>query len=584
VDQTDLAERVKHLESVTELLETVSARRTALDEASGTLDARTIELTGIDKEIAALPQIGGAQAVQLVGLLQQAQTAIAAPNDPKTCPVCEQRIVADELRKSISDRLSNMQTYQTLAKSRSQAERSQHAAGANYDSAVTAYIKAVRAAASIVKEKKHAPVLAASINWQQHEAFLQNMIVAEDQLSKAKAVDGQLAWVKTAYQQNLQSAQTDSNQYNAIKNQYGRITTNRDQAKELESLHKRLERALKICEDTRRQFTQAVLDDVQGEGNRLYAVIHPNEPLGPLHLSMNPKKRGSVEQGAGFAEHDNVPPQAYFSESHLDTLGFCVWLALAKRDCPKETVIVLDDVFTSVDGVHLTRIMHLLMEIVNDFAQVIITTHYRTWRDRYRLPYGPSQTVQLIELHRWRLDRGVCLSGTKLAIQELEASLQMQPLDRQALASRAGILLEAVLDRLTLQYRRRVPRTRDGDLTIGDLLGSCKKLFDVLTVEKVQSHASGNPSSGQSPIMAAIQPFFQETGVWVFIRNQVGCHFNFSGSEVVDADVEMFGRATVKLVRAITCMDCGDIPDRRDGTHFRCTCKQTKMTPLECEK
>jgi hypothetical protein len=71
---------------------------------------------------------------------------------------------------------------------------------------------------------------------------------------------------------------------------------------------------------------------------------------------------------------------------------------------------------------------------------------------------------------------------------------------------------------------------------------------------------------------------------WAFIRNWVGCHFSSSGLEVVDTDVEALGKATVSLVRALTCLNCGDIPDRAAGTHFRCGCKQTRMSPLEYDK
>ena len=584
VDQTELAKRVEVLGSVTQSLTNVATKRAALDDAQSTLQTRMKELRAVNDEIAASPQVGGAQAVQLVELLQQAQSAIALPNDPKTCPVCEQSVAAEELRKSITDRLSAMEDHQTLATRKAKADENLRLAEGSFLPAVSAYVKEVRDAATRVREIQHALALQAGVPWKQHEAFLQSTDSDKSELATATVLEDRLEAVQPAYVQDLKAAQTDLNQFNAVKGHYDRIINNRDQAKKLYALNKRLDRALTVCEETRRQFTQAVLDDVEGEVNRLYSIIHPNEPLGPLRLSMNPNRRGSIEQDATFAGHKDVPPQAYFSESHLDTLGFCVWLALAKREHPKDTIIVLDDVFTSVDGVHLTRIMHLLTEIVKDFAQVIITTHYRTWRDRYRLPLGPGLAVHLMELHHWSLEGGVCLSGTRLAVQELVDALQTQPLDRQAVASRAGILLEAVLDRLTLQYRRRVPRTRDGDLTLGDLLGSCKKLFDVLTVERTLPSTAGDPSPDQPSVNAAIQPFFQDTGPWVFIRNQVGCHFSFSGSEIVDADVVAFGKATASLVKTLTCLNCGDIPDRADGTHFRCGCKQTKMTPLEYDK
>ena len=583
VDKSNLKEYIDGLELLIQLLSVMATKWSELKEANNTVIGTTKEVEAVEKEIAILPQLSGTQAIELVDLLQKAQNVVSEPNEPNTCPVCEQPISVADLRKSISTRLADMQSHQSLAKRRNQAINNLSVANATCKRAEVAYVAAARSAALKVKDSKHLPLPITPIDWHNFETFLQSTSVDHDQLSTAKAIQMQLNAIEPACRQDLQTSKADWNQHNAIKGYYDRIIKNRINSNKLSVLLGKLERALNICESTRKTYAESVLRDVYDEMNRLYSIIHPNEPLGSLRLWMDSKKRGSIEQDATFAGHQGIPPQAYFSESHLDTLGFCVWLALAKRSNPKDTVIVLDDVFTSVDGVHLTRIIELLTDIVKDFAQVIVTTHYRTWRDRYRLPLGPGLSAQLLELHRWSLESGVCLSGTKLATQDLVAALNTQPLDRQAVASRAGILLEAILDRFTLQYRRRVPRTRDGDLTLGDLLDSCKKLFDVLVVEKMLPEESSNPPSDQPTVKAAIQPFFQDTGPWVFIRNQVGCHFNFAGSEVVDSDVESFGKATASLVKALTCLNCGDIPSRPDGTHFRCGCKQTKMMPLECK-
>ena len=202
---------------------------------------------------------------------------------------------------------------------------------------------------------------------------------------------------------------------------------------------------------------------------------------------------------------------------------------------------------------------------------------------------APGLSVQLLELHRWSLSRGVTVSGTKLAVEELENTLATSPLDRQAVASQAGILLEAILDRLSIQYQRRLPRNRDSEWTLGDLLNGCAKLFKVLRVEKMvarggDSDGDADSDDGRPTVEAAMQPFLDDIGPLAFVRNQVGCHFNLAGSDIADADVEAFGKATVTLVKALTCLNCGDICNRPDGSQFRCGCKETRMTPLEYAK
>jgi hypothetical protein len=346
---------------------------------------------------------------------------------------------------------------------------------------------------------------------------------------------------------------------------------------------------LAVVEDARKAYVDEVLASIGDECRHLYARIHPDEGLGSPNLCMAGEQRRSVDLTAEFEGEKGVPPQGYFSESHLDTLGFCVWLALARREDLKSTVLVLDDIFTSVDAQHLSRLIPLISDVAREFAQVIVTTHYRNWRDRYRLGQAPGMQAQLLELHRWTLERGVSLSSTKLAVEELETKLAAQPLDRQAVASQAGILLEAVLDYLALLYRRRLPRSNDGEWTLGELLDASRKLVKVLTIER---DVSGSPTAtgpDGKQAKAAVQavgdvvaPFYQEAGQLSFIRNEVGCHFNVAGAEVSDIDVHAFGTATAAFVRGLECGHCGEIPSRRKGDHFACGCGKTKMKPLEC--
>src|SRR5262249_19673603 len=151
-----------------------------------------------------------------------------------------------------------------------------------------------------------------------------------------------------------------------------------------------------------------ILDDVATECNRLYALIHPNEPLAISKLALDQGRRASLNQAASFEGHSNVPPQAYFSDSHLDTLGFCFWLATAKQESQKaDAVIVLDDVFISVDATHLSRIAQLITDESKHFSHVIATTHQRLWRDIYRYQQGAAKLTQVIELQGWSLSKGI---------------------------------------------------------------------------------------------------------------------------------------------------------------------------------
>src|SRR5262249_21704692 len=146
---------------------------------------------------------------------------------------------------------------------------------------------------------------------------------------------------------------------------------------------------------------------VAGECSLLYARVHPGEPLGLSRFYLDARRRASLLQGAHFQGHPDVPPQAYFSDAHLDTLGFCLFLALSKLTAPGDTIVALDDAFTSADDAHQERLEALLIEESAAFRQVIATTHSHAWRDRCRRQEIQGAPVQLVELAPWSAAEGI---------------------------------------------------------------------------------------------------------------------------------------------------------------------------------
>ena len=98
----------------------------------------------------------------------------------------------------------------------------------------------------------------------------------------------------------------------------------------------------------------------------------------------------------------------------------------------KDHIIILDDVLTSVDQAHMDRFIQMLHDENNSFNQIILTTHYRRWREKYKFHRQPSSDIQLIELHPcWSIEQGIKNSETKLAIEELKTLKNQNPFDRQ---------------------------------------------------------------------------------------------------------------------------------------------------------
>ncbi len=128
----------------------------------------------------------------------------------------------------------------------------------------------------------------------------------------------------------------------------------------------------------RKSAIQEVLDAVSGIANTLYEEIHPGENIAKSSLSVRETGEGSVTLSTEFYGEDE-PPLLHYSDSHLDTLGLCYFLAVRKYEAernPGFKVLVLDDVLHSVDADHRARFATLLKREFSDH-QIIITTHDR---------------------------------------------------------------------------------------------------------------------------------------------------------------------------------------------------------------
>jgi hypothetical protein len=340
-----------------------------------------------------------------------------------------------------------------------------------------------------------------------------------------------------------------------------------------------------LVKSTRIEYTQRILDEVAEECNRLYAAIHPDEGLAISKVELDQRQRASLSQMVNFGEYTDVPPQAYFSEAHLDTLGFCFWLAFAKREnSDGEGILVLDDVFTSVDSQHRRRLADLVVQEGTHFSQIIVTTHDRNWHDYFRNTHGPGNLTEVFHLQPWSIEKGISSYRTVLAVQDLVNAIHATPFERQAVASKAGVLLEATLDALALQYRCRVARTMDNVYDLGELLDGTASLFKSLELEKPMLDPAGQPIAPPACAMVRPKEILASLRTTVVVRNQVGAHHNVYGAGLADCDVREFAELTVELVQALICPECGQIPSTRAGTHFHSSCSEptaVRMTPLQ---
>ncbi|MBK7816424.1 MAG: hypothetical protein IPJ60_02040 [Sphingobacteriaceae bacterium] len=312
----------------------------------------------------------------------------------------------------------------------------------------------------------------------------------------------------------------------------------------------------------------------------MYQKLHPNEGLGGIKLFLNPKYKTSLELQADFHSEKGITPQSVYSESHLDTLGICIFLALAKKYSDGNTILILDDVVMSVDENHLDRFISLLHDEAINFGQIIITTHYRPWRDRYRNNRAPAGNVHFLELRGWTMANGIRVYNGKIILDELKRMINDHTyFHRENVASTSGRMLENILDFLTLKYSCRLQRKPKNDYQLSELLDAFSKTL--LNVMKVEHYTQDEGGEKTLTTEVEIKPICEKLKEIKEIRNQVGAHFNFDGSLVSDSDILEFGKSTIELADLLIDPINGSLPDRnKSGSFWETKSDLIRLYPL----
>lgn len=519
----------------------------------------------------------------LINLLNAAERYLATPLDVDACPLCANAVQADELRQRIQSQLTQLNTSRALLQ-KVDTVRGRLKNATNEEG--RCHREVLRVSQTLVAQLSvYEPqaVKALGIDWKKHSTALASVVASEATSNQITALVAQVVETNAAVQIEQEDLQARFSTYNNIKTQARLLSESTAKVTGLKRILERLRGAYDLVVNKRREFVQAILDEIIDEVNALFEKIHPGEKIGLHRLEMDEAKRASLEQQATFEDRNGVVPQAYFSESHLDTFGFCLWLALAKRGNPKQLVLVLDDVFTSVDAQHFRRISDLLAAEAVHFQQLIIATHNRLWHDYYKIS---GASVHLLKLERWSLARGLRPHEDQILATELAAELEADIFDRQAVASKAGVLLENVLDNLAANYECSLKYRPGRGHTLGDLLRTTKKLFQDAKVRRVRRDTLGQPIAphlDENWGEVTLKQYHKRLDAIKLIRNEVGAHFNSLGNDWSDDDVREFGQAAYELAQALACQHCGHIPKNQRGDHRGCSCDakhQTRLYPL----
>jgi AAA15 family ATPase/GTPase len=233
--------------------------------------------------------------------------------------------------------------------------------------------------------------------------------------------------------------------------------------------------------ETKKSKIQEIYSSIQSEIDQFYSTLHPNDAHSDITLKIARRSSTNLKMKSfGGNEED---PRALISEGHLDSLGLCIFLAFVKKFNGNCSLLVLDDVVTTIDSQHRKNICELLHNQFNDF-QLLITTHDQIWYDQLRASQracGIDGNFKNITINNWSLENGPVISQYKPKWEKIQEKIDNN--DKEGAGSASRYYLEWILKEAAQNIEASVKFKHSGLYTVGELFTPVKSRMNTLLYE-----------------------------------------------------------------------------------------------------
>ena len=295
----------------------------------------------------------------------------------------------------------------------------------------------------------------------------------------------------------------------------------------------------------------------------LWVKIHPNEPIENVKLYIPEDSDKAIDVSLKFFGVDQPSPRVTLSEGHRNSLGLCIFLALALSQ-ESDDPIILDDIISSLDREHRNRVIDLLKDDLKK-RQVILFTHDRDWYIEL-ITLLPEKKWTRLTIKPW-VDpvRGIEWSKTSFVFEDARALIPVNPgsaantvrgiMDSFLAIAAEGLLLELPFKRGESNDKRTAVEFIDR--FIGDSVLRFKKADDEL-----------------APYNEVVEKLKETRGLLVAYGDP-GSH----GGEVTQGEAEKTIAACECTWDCFRCKNCGDyvwIADVGKRNTKQCSCGQLR--------
>lgn len=242
---------------------------------------------------------------------------------------------------------------------------------------------------------------------------------------------------------------------------------------------------LNIFHDARDSVLIELYESVRDRFVKLYRKLH-EEDEHDFIAKLEPDGAG-LTLAVDFYGRGLHPPHALHSEGHQDSMGVCLYLALAERlTAGIVDLVILDDVVMSVDADHRRKLCSLLASEFNQH-QFLITTHDRTWAQQLRQE-GTVSPSNSIEFFNWKFDLGPQVDHEVDLWNRIDGDLQRADVPSAAAKLRRGS--EEFFSRTCDALAAEVPFKLSGRYELRDLIQGAMSRYTKIVKKAKQAAQS----------------------------------------------------------------------------------------------
>jgi hypothetical protein len=446
-------------------------REVVLEERQTKLAVSDGQLRSWIAAVRADPKLTGALAHQ-----QLTELGLALLDESGDCPLCDTAWGPGELREHLKGRLSDAQT------AAHHRERIQNLAS-NLIGRVRATVESVGRVIQVAGMAEVPDVDLPRLGaWARDLADLEDALSAPieaypdprfppEQVQRllapsdlAEILNRLEAALKAGYPE-ASPEQTAWDSLTRLEENLKALETAREAYRQAHASHQRAEILLDSFLQARDRVLGRLYDDVRDRFVELYRELHGTDE-DAFGARLKPKGAG-VDFAVDFHGRGTHPPHALHSEGHQDSMGLCLYMALAEQLTERViNLIILDDVVMSVDAEHRREICRLLATSFPD-RQFLITTHDKTWAKQLQVE-GIVTGRGLVELYNWNIETGPQINHEADMWDRIDDALKKHDVPDAAARLRRGS--EGFFGTVCDSLGAPVPYKISGRWELGDLI------------------------------------------------------------------------------------------------------------------